>query len=289
VWALTIAWTIDSPSPEPSGWPVRSVARRSNGWVSRSTAPASMTGPVLAIDRTATSPRRSVITSIRPGFELYASALSARFATRRSTRRGSPVTGAGSRTERSASEISGSLGTTARLAKDLGRWLAIAVLAAAFAVAALLMVAAVSRRVREFGTLKALGWPARRITAQVLGESVTIGAAGALAGIGLGYAATALISTLESTLTATAAAAPGSTEPHGFFAGANARTGQVFHQTTLFPGTYSSTPVHFSAPVAPSVVALAAGLGIAGGLLAGALASWRAARLRPTAALAHAG
>jgi putative ABC transport system permease protein len=188
-----------------------------------------------------------------------------------------------------ASEISGSLGTTAKLAKDLGRWLAIAVLAAAFAVAALLMVAAVSRRVREFGTLKALGWPARRITAQVLGESVTIGAVGALAGIGLGYAATALISTLESTLTATAGAAPGSTEPHGFFGGANARTGQVFHQNTLFPGTYSSTPVHFSAPVAPGVVVLAAGLGIAGGLLAGALASWRAARLRPTVALAHAG
>jgi putative ABC transport system permease protein len=188
-----------------------------------------------------------------------------------------------------ASEISGSLGTTAKLAKDLGRWLAIAVLAAAFALAALLMVMAVSRRVREFGTLKALGWSARRITGQVLGESVTLGVAGALAGIGLGYAATALISALESTLTATAAAAPGTTEPHGFFAGADARTGQFFHRTTLFPGTYSSTPVHFSAPVAPGVVALAAALGIAGGLLAGALASWRAARLRPTVALAHAG
>jgi putative ABC transport system permease protein len=188
-----------------------------------------------------------------------------------------------------AGEISGSLGTTARLAKDLGRWLAIAVLAAAFALAALLMVMAVSRRVREFGTLKALGWPARRITAQVLGESVTLGVAGALAGIGLGYAATALISALESTLTATAAAAPGSTEPHGFVGGVDARTGQHFYHPLLFPGTYSSTPVHFSAPVAPSMVALAAGLGIAGGLVAGALASWRAARLRPTVALAHAG
>jgi hypothetical protein len=112
---------------------------------------------------------------------------------------------------------------------------------------------------------------------------------GALAGIGLGYAATALISALVSTLTATAAAAPGTSEPHGFIGGANARTGQSFHQTTLFPGTYSSAPVHFTAPVALSVVALAAALGIAGGLLAGALAGWRAARLRPTVALAHAG
>jgi putative ABC transport system permease protein len=188
-----------------------------------------------------------------------------------------------------ASEISGSLGETARLAKDLGRWLAIAVLAAAFAAAALLTVTAVSRRVREFGTLKALGWPTRRITAQVLGESVTFGIAGALAGTALGYAAAAVISRLARNLTATVAAAPGRTEPKGFVAGTNLRTGQHFSHPLAFPGTYSSLPVHFSAPVALSVVALAIALGIAGGLLAGALGGWRAARLRPTVALAHAG
>jgi putative ABC transport system permease protein len=188
-----------------------------------------------------------------------------------------------------ASEISGSLGETARLAKDLGRWLAIAVLAAAFVLAALLTVAAVSRRVREFGTLKALGWPARRVTAQVLGESVTIGIAGALAGTGLGYAAAAVISRLARNLTAIVAAAPGHTEPKGFVSGSSLRTGQHFYHPLAFPGTYSSLPVHFSAPVALSVVALAIALGIAGGLLAGALGSWRAARLRPAVALAHAG
>jgi hypothetical protein len=48
-------------------------------------------GPVLVTDRSATPPRRPVVTSIRPGFELYASALSARFAMRRSARRGSPA------------------------------------------------------------------------------------------------------------------------------------------------------------------------------------------------------
>jgi putative ABC transport system permease protein len=188
-----------------------------------------------------------------------------------------------------ASEINGSLGETARLAKDLGRWLAIAVLAAAFVLAALLTVTAVSRRVREFGTLKALGWTARRITAQVLGESVAIGIAGALAGTGLGYAAAAVISRLARNLIATVAAAPGHTEPQGFVAGASARTGQHFYHSIPFTGTYNSLPVHFSAPVALSVVALAIALGIAGGLLAGALGSWRAARLRPTVALAHVG
>lgn len=190
---------------------------------------------------------------------------------------------------RLAHELSGSLAETSWLAKDLGRWLTIAVLAAAFALAALLTLAAISRRVREIGTLKALGWSNGRITAQVLGESVAIGIAGALAGVGLGYAATGLISRLASTLTATAAAAPGNAEPQGFVAGASAKTGQHFFHQIPFFGTYDSVPVHFSAPVTLGVVVLAAVLGIAGGLLAGAVGSWRASRLRPSVALTRVG
>ena len=65
-----------------------------------------------------------------------------------------------------ASEVTGSLASAASLARNLGKWLAVAVLAAAFLLASLLSIAAVSRRVREFGTLKALGWRSRRITGQ---------------------------------------------------------------------------------------------------------------------------
>jgi putative ABC transport system permease protein len=192
-----------------------------------------------------------------------------------------------------AGEISGSLATTARLADDLGRWLAAAALIAAFILAALLTVAAVSRRVREFGTLKALGWRTRRITAQVLGESAAIGIAGALAGVGLGYAASAVISRLASAQNATVAAAPGSSEPMGglFSIHRSCPTCQPtsFSKPMPFTGTYNSVPVHFTAPVAIHVVLLAAALGIAGALLAGTLGAWRAARLRPTVALARVG
>ena len=55
-------------------------------------------------------------------------------------------------------------------------------LVAAFAAASLLTMAAVARRVREFGTLKALGWPSWRIIGQVMGESITIGISAARRG-----------------------------------------------------------------------------------------------------------
>ncbi len=62
-----------------------------------------------------------------------------------------------------ASQLTGSLSSASSLASNLGKWLAIAVLVAAFLLASLLTMSAVSRRVREFGTLKALGWRSRRV------------------------------------------------------------------------------------------------------------------------------
>jgi ABC-type lipoprotein release transport system permease subunit len=81
-----------------------------------------------------------------------------------------------------ASEVTGSLSSAASLANNLGKWLAVAVLIAAFLLASLLTIAAVARRVREFGTLKAFGWRSGRITGQVMGESIVIGILGGAAG-----------------------------------------------------------------------------------------------------------
>jgi FtsX-like permease family len=90
-----------------------------------------------------------------------------------------------------ASQVTGSLTSASSLAGSLGKWLAIVVLIAAFAMASLLTMAAVSRRVREFGTLKALGWRSRRIVGQMMGETLVIGVAGGVAGIALGCAGAA--------------------------------------------------------------------------------------------------
>jgi putative ABC transport system permease protein len=177
-----------------------------------------------------------------------------------------------------ASEVTTSVSSAAKLASDLGKWLAVLVLVAAFAVACLLMLAAVARRAAEFGTLKALGWRTRRIVAQVLGESVAMGVAGAALGVGLGFAGAAIIAAIAPAVSATV---PGASGAVSQAAVAGGPTGE------LDPATAShvlAIPLHPT--VTAGLIVLAVVLAMAGGLLAGAFGAWRIARLRPATALA---
>ena len=88
-------------------------------------------------------------------------------------------------------------------------------LVAAFLLASLLTLASVSRRVREFGTLKALGWKSRRIVGQVMGEAVTLGIIGGVIGVGIGLAGAELVSKLSHKLSATVGQTTGSATPGG--------------------------------------------------------------------------
>ena len=188
-----------------------------------------------------------------------------------------------------ASQVTGSLTSASSLAGSLGKWLAIVVLIAAFAMASLLTMAAVSRRVREFGTLKALGWRSRRIVGQVMGETLVIGVAGGAAGIALGYAGAALVSKFVGPLSATPGQSPGSASP-GFGPPGGGRSGGGgfgggFRRLANDAG--KTILVHLNAPVTIGVIVLAVLLAVAGGLIAGTFGGWRAARLRPAAALAQ--
>ena len=180
-----------------------------------------------------------------------------------------------------ANQVSGSLGSASKLANQLGKWLAIAALVAAIAVASLLMLSAVGRRVREFGTLKALGWRSRRIVSQVLGEALAMGVAGGIAGIGLGYAGAQLISQLSPSLQATVASAGFPTGGSTTSAGAPGGAGPGSAMRSL---THTVT-VSLHAVVSPALLAVAIALAIGGALIAGALGGWRAARLSPADAL----
>jgi putative ABC transport system permease protein len=182
-----------------------------------------------------------------------------------------------------ASQITGSLANASSLASSLGKWLAIAVLAAAFALASLLTISAVSRRVKEFGTLKALGWRSRRVVGQVMGETLAIGVAGGILGVALGFAGAALVESLVGPLSATVGQNAGSASPGGPQA-FGPPGGGAFGRLADAART---VPVHLTAPVTVSAIALAVLLAVAGGLVAGAFGGWRAARLRPAAALAQ--
>jgi putative ABC transport system permease protein len=174
-----------------------------------------------------------------------------------------------------ASQVTGSLTSAAKLADDLGKWLSILVLIAAFAVAVLLTMAAVARRVREFGTLKALGWRGRRIIAQVMGESLAVGILGAAVGVGLGYAGAAVINAIAPSLSATLTQATGlhMMTPNG----------------AVNPTSSHTVSVPLSATVGGTAIIAAVALALLGGLLAGAFGSWRIGRLRPADAIAKVG
>jgi putative ABC transport system permease protein len=176
-----------------------------------------------------------------------------------------------------ASQVTGSVGSAASLAGNLGQWLSAAVLAAAFGLAILLTTSAVARRVREFGTLKAIGWRSRRIVGQVMGESLVIGVAGGAAGVALGFGGAALIDKLAPRLSAIEGAPSASAALPGV-------AGKLAQQVSS--ASAHTVYVTLTAPVTLSALLLAVLLAVAGGLLAGIFGGWRAARLRPAAALA---
>jgi ABC-type antimicrobial peptide transport system permease subunit len=185
-----------------------------------------------------------------------------------------------------ASTVSGSLSTASSLASKVGKWLSILVLIAAFVVAGLLTSSAVTRRVREFGTLKALGWRSGRVTRQVMGEAIVNGLVGGALGIALGLAAAYTVTAISPTLTAqlgSTASAAGGAARGGFSGGFPGGGGGPGGAATQAAG--HALKIALTAPVSVGTIGLAVGLAVAGGLVAGGFGGWRASRLRPADAL----
>jgi ABC-type antimicrobial peptide transport system permease subunit len=187
-----------------------------------------------------------------------------------------------------ASNVSGSLANASSLVSGLGLWLSIAVLLAAFLLAALLTLSGVSRRTREFGTLKAIGWRNSRIVRQVAGESFVQSAIGAVGGIAIGLLAVLALNIFSPTLSASAGVGRGAGQAARQAAGqaaGGAGQGGGFGGGGFGRAGAAATQVVLGAPVTPSVILIAVVIAIAGGLIAGMVGGWRAARLQPAAAL----
>jgi ABC-type antimicrobial peptide transport system permease subunit len=166
-----------------------------------------------------------------------------------------------------ADRVTGSLVDAANLTHNLGLVLEIIVAAAAFLMAALLTLSSVGKRVRELGTLKAIGWTQRLVVRQVVSESVAQGALGGAVGILLGVVAAIIIGAAAPTLTASSTTGSSS----NLLGSAAVRTA---HET-----------LSLHAPLSVLIVVLGLVLALAGGLIAGAAGGLRAARLRPAEAM----
>ncbi len=117
-----------------------------------------------------------------------------------------------------ANRISGSLTDAKNLSSKLGTALEIVGLAAAVLIACLLTLASVAKRVREIGTLKAVGWSQWQVVRQISGESLVQGLLGGLIGAVIGVAGAAAVNAVGWTLKATVPGA--STASRGGFGGA---------------------------------------------------------------------
>jgi ABC-type antimicrobial peptide transport system permease subunit len=166
-----------------------------------------------------------------------------------------------------ADTISGSLVDASNLSHDLGLALSIIAAAAAFLLAALLALSSVGKRVRELGTLKALGWTQRMVVRQIAGESLATGILGGIVGIGLGVVVALAIDAFGPSLSA------------------SSTTGSDVANLGVSTVRTATRSVSLTAPVGITVLAIGFGLALLGGLIAGTAGALRAARLRPADAL----
>jgi putative ABC transport system permease protein len=171
-----------------------------------------------------------------------------------------------------ADQVTGSLSNARKLANDLGGALAVVVLLAAFLIAGLLTLSSVSKRVREIGSLRAIGWSRGRVVRQIMAETLGIGVVGGVIGIAVGSVICLIIGAVGPALSVTST---------GLAVGASKVSG-LLGQTTS--ATVART-VHLTAPIHPLTILIAFGGALLGGLIAGAVGGWRAARLSPASAL----
>jgi ABC-type lipoprotein release transport system permease subunit len=172
-----------------------------------------------------------------------------------------------------AGQVNGSLLNAKRLASDLGVALGIIILIAALLIAALLTLSSIAKRVREIGTLRAIGWSRSRVVNQILAEMLGIGIVGAALGVLVGLGVCLAVNTFGPTLAYTTT---------GVVVGSSSAS-SLLHAITAAGSVGKTVKLHTSISVL--TVVAAAVIAVLGSLLAGIAGAWRASRLSPATAL----
>ena len=173
-----------------------------------------------------------------------------------------------------AGQVTGSLSNAKKLASDLGVALGFIILAAALLIAALLTLSSIAKRIREIGTLRAIGWSRGRVVGQIMTEMLGIGIIGAALGVLVGLGVCLAVNTFGPTLAYSTT---------GVVVGSSSASGLV-HATAAAASSVGKT-VKLHTSISALTVIGAAVIAILGGLVAGLAGAWRAARLSPVSAL----
>jgi ABC-type antimicrobial peptide transport system permease subunit len=139
-------------------------------------------------------------------------------------------------------------------------------------IAGLLTLSSVAKRVREIGSLRAIGWSRGAVVRQVMAETIGICVVGGVIGVAIGAGVCAVIAAVGPGLSVTST---------GLAVGASSLSGLVGQSTT---GTVTSI-VHLTAPIRATTILIAFAGALVGGVIAGVIGGWRAARLAPASAL----
>lgn len=175
-----------------------------------------------------------------------------------------------------AKGVTGSLADASSIAGTLGTALAVIVLVASFLIAILLTLSSISKRVREIGSLRAMGWKKGQVVRQIMAETIAISIVGAIVGIGVGYAISLAVGGFGPSLQA---------QTPGAILGNTSASSALSVGGTGGTATAAIQYVHLTAPIDITIILLGIGAALVGGILAGAIGGWRAARMAPALAL----
>lgn len=172
-----------------------------------------------------------------------------------------------------AKQVSGSLVSAANLTNRFIGLTTIIVIVACLAIVSLLTVSSVNKRVREIGTLKAIGWGNGLVVRQIVLENIVLGLLGAVVGIGLGLVGLYLVNRFNVSLSATIASSNvGQSIMRRFLGGAES-TADI------------TTTVQLKLALSWIVLAMGAGVALLGSVVAATFAAMKASRMKPQEAL----
>lgn len=173
-----------------------------------------------------------------------------------------------------AKEVSGSLVNASNLVNKFIGLVSILVILTSFVIVSLLTLLSVNKRVREIGTLKALGWSNSLVTRQIILENLVLGIAGAIIGIGLGVLAIYLINHYNITFSANFTNQSSGEGGGGFM--------RRFAQTTQ---NNTATSVKLNVEYSYLIMLLGALTAIVGSFISGTVAAFKSAKMKPQEAL----